>query len=86
MIRIDRDGTNLRVTLTSDSHLMTEVGAFTLTWNTGSVWAASLLVDHFQRQVQSHLHRIREEEYASGWKDAKAKKSPKRTWFMSGWK
>lgn len=84
MIAITRDGTKLRVEITGGN----EVGGsmFGLTWEAGTEWAARLLVWHLGARLSDQLTAIRQEAYANGWKDAKAKKGAKRVWFSGWWK
>lgn len=47
-------------------------------------YQAELLRRQLHNHLSSKLEAIRQEAYNQGWKDAKSKKVPKRTWF-SGW-
>ena len=57
---------------------------FTTQFNCKSDAYAILLAQRMSDDMQNKLESIRREYYNLGWKEAKSKKSPKRTWF-SGW-
>lgn len=46
---------------------------------------AELLTREFNKKLQTQLSTTRKEYYNSGWKEAKAKKKPKETWFSGRW-
>lgn len=46
---------------------------------------AIMLKDRIQKDLSDKLERIRRESYEDGWRDAKAKKHGKKTWFKSWW-
>lgn len=46
---------------------------------------ASLLAENLDKRMRQDLETIRRESYDKGWKDAKAKKTAKDTWFKSLW-
>ena len=56
---------------------------FPLTFEAGTEWAAELLLDFINHGIEKRIENVRRLEYEAGWKDAKAKKRPKRTWFLS---
>ena len=56
---------------------------FSLRFEAGTEWAASLLADHFISAFKKHIEAVRRLEYEAGWRDAKTKKRPKRAWFWS---
>ena len=59
--------------------------AWTMNWNAASEEYAAFLVDALRREMSASLMAIRKKSYEDGWRDAKAKKSGKRTWFEGGW-
>jgi DNA-binding NtrC family response regulator len=76
MFKISRNGTWLQI--------IPEAGTGTpdplLSWNCNSELLAELLVSHLRRRLGNKISEARQEAYAQGWKDAKAKRA-KRTWF-----
>ena len=54
---------------------------FTFTWDTEASWSAGLLTSAMKTALETRITAIREEAYQDGWRDAKAKKGGKRTWF-----
>lgn len=54
--------------------------SFDLTFHAPNEWSARLLLNAMRAQAQSAMSAIRQEAYAEGWKDAKAKRA-KTTWF-----
>jgi hypothetical protein len=53
---------------------------FRLVYNAGAEWAARLLHADLRERLSQRMRQIRQEAYAQGWKDAKAKRR-KETWF-----
>lgn len=79
MIEILRKGTCLQINLSEGP-----LGyVFTLYLECGTDWQASLLTSYYQTKFGTLVKDVREEEYARGWKDAKAKKGEKKKWFSS---
>lgn len=83
MIEIAQDETFVVVTVTASW----ESGAskFPLRFNCGTEWAARLLTWSMTQVMWSALTKAREDAYADGWRDAKAKKSAKQTLFRGNW-
>lgn len=48
-------------------------------------WIAILLYRQLEKEMCDKLEKIRRESYEEGWRDAKAKKSGKKTWFSRLW-
>lgn len=84
MIEITRDGTD--VVLTAVSGYPNHGTKFSGRFSTGAAWVCALLWQHLHGRMQDELRRIRQEAYTQGWKDAKAKKAGKETWFASDWR
>lgn len=80
MIEIKQNESELVVDLTAGYEAQSS--RFSLRFNVGTDWAASLLVWHLRRRLDAHIEATRKEAYAAGWKDAKAK-TKKQTWFSS---
>jgi len=53
-------------------------------WECGREDFAKLLRDNLQKRMNHEIRKIREQAYAAGWKDAKAKRQ-KETWFSEVW-
>lgn len=51
----------------------------------GTAWAAKLLAQAINDNLKDHMRRERAKEYEDGWRDARAKKRAKRTFFTSLW-
>ena len=51
----------------------------------GSVRFAHLFAEHLRAKLHKELRDIREEAYNEGWRDAKAHKGGKQTWFSELW-
>lgn len=76
MIRIDRQETQVKVTLDNGP-----LGSnFPFTWECGNVYYAALLTRHFSNNLNQMIQSVREEEYNKGYKDGRAKRA-KRSWF-----
>lgn len=61
---------------------LTAIGSwFIFSCDAGSEWAAKLLVQAIQRQLEAGMEEARRQAYAEGWRDAKAKKAAKQIWF-----
>lgn len=62
------------------------VQTFAFRFHAGSEWSAKLLESATRARLGDLSEKVREQAYAQGWKDAKAKKSAKRTWFSAIWR
>lgn len=82
MFAIERDGSTVRVIVTPAFPIQSQ--PFSFKYDAGVEWAALLVWNNLREKQMKELHRIREEAYAEGWKDAKAHKV-KQTWFSSMW-
>lgn len=81
MIAIDKDGSDVVVRLTGGFE--TQNTTFPFRWSAGSAWAASMLAWHMIHRFNEAVERTRRAAYNDGWKDAKSKQRPKKTWFSS---
>lgn len=79
VLNICRNGTAVEVTV--DSGLAIERSRFQFKWETNSDWAAELLANKLRKRVGDAVQAARKEAYEEGWRDAKAKKSGKQTFF-----
>lgn len=83
MISFDVDDTTVTITVKAPYPL--DGTTFVFRWNAATVWAAKLLEHALEQAMHRALEQARREAYAQGWKDAKAKKGAKETWFSPMW-
>jgi len=82
MIYITNDGVDVIVKVESDiPHAEGGKSYFTFRFATSQHYTAWLLATHLRERFEGLVKAIRQEEYEHGWRDAKAKKGSKRTWF-----
>lgn len=46
---------------------------------------AKLYQQHFEQEMERRIKALREQSYLQGWRDAKAHKGGKQSWFYGGW-
>jgi hypothetical protein len=84
MFEIKRDGTDVKIII--DPVIP---GAENWTYNTRIFMkeetCAQLLVNAINDRMRKCLKNIRNSSYEQGWKDAKAHKTGKETWFSGSW-
>lgn len=87
MIEFRRDGSTVSVFMESGlDHKGGGKTHFPFAFDCGTEFAAQLLQAHLRERFQERIRTVREEEYRSGWKAAKAKKGGVRRWFSSTFK
>lgn len=83
MIEILRNGKT--VTLRAKpGHPVSDM-TFDFTFTVETEWAATFLVWSLRERLGKELRTARERSYKQGWREAKAKKGAKETWFSSVW-
>lgn len=80
MIEIKRDGTKVKVVI--DSRMPLDASCFAFTFDAGSEFAACLLAEKLQFNMESQIKQIRQDAYENGWKD-KLRHRSKQTWFSA---
>jgi hypothetical protein len=85
MIEIVREGTKLVVKITVWIPTLGE-RVYPCTWECGTEEYAGFLADAISLRMGNKLQAIRQEAYNKGWKEAKAKKGGRYSWFSRAWK
>mgnify|MGYP000940187421 CR=1 FL=1 len=80
ILNVSRDGARVIVTVTPGGYLGDR--GFEFSFPAPNDWSASLLVGALRDALHGAIKRAREEAYADGWRDAKAKRK-RATWFSS---